>query len=79
MPLQQVLQLYTVGGFLRAWASPRNQKSIEQLFDTPGQARHAAAVCAAWLGARSAFTPAPSTACGWWRADDGGGNQWARG
>jgi hypothetical protein len=64
MPLQQVLQLYTVGCFLRAWRSPRGQKAIEQLFDTPEQARHAAATCAAWLGfdSRALHEPVPA----WW-------------
>jgi hypothetical protein len=70
MPLQQVLRIYTVGAFLTAWANPRNQKSIEQVFDNPQQARHAASVCAAWLGVRSAFTPMPLPISGWWRDDE---------
>ena len=53
LPLQHVLQIYTVGSFLSAWRNPKNQKSIEQVFDTPQQARHAAAVCAAWLGVKT--------------------------
>jgi len=67
MPLQQVLQLYTVGCFLRAWRSPRGQKAIEQIFDTPEQARHAAATCAAWLGfnSRALHEPVPA----WWVGD----------
>jgi hypothetical protein len=71
LPLQHVLRIYTVGAFLQAWANPKNHRSIEQVFDTPEQARHAVSVCAAWLGVRSAFTPMPSPATGWWRADEG--------
>jgi hypothetical protein len=68
LPLQQVLQIYTVGSFLAAWANPKNQKSIEQVFDSPEQARHAVTVCAAWLGVRSAFVPVVSSTQ-WWAAD----------
>ena len=71
LPLQHILRIFTVGGFLRSWANPRNHRSIEQVFDSPEQARHAASVCSAWLGARSAFTPVPELAGGWWRADEG--------
>ena len=39
LTLKHVLNIYTVGGLLRAWRSPRNHKSIEQVFDTPQQAR----------------------------------------
>ncbi|HMB94542.1 MAG TPA: hypothetical protein VKK61_00740 [Tepidisphaeraceae bacterium] len=70
LPLQHVLQLYTVGCFLQAWANPKNQKSIEQVFDSPEQARHAVTVCAAWLGVRSAFVPAPISLVKWWRSDE---------
>jgi hypothetical protein len=70
LPLQQVLHLYTVGAFLQAWSNPRNQCSIEMVFDNPKQARHAAAVCAAWLGVRSAFIPVPMPVDQWWRTDD---------
>jgi hypothetical protein len=70
LPLQQMLQIYTVGSLLQAWANPKNQKSIEQVFDSPQQARHAVTVCAAWLGVRSAFTPVPLPAGGWWRNDE---------
>jgi hypothetical protein len=69
LPLQHMLQLYTVGCFLRAWRSPRSQRSIEQIFDTPEQARHAAATCAAWLGIKTLaiheIVPA------WWVRDAG--------
>jgi hypothetical protein len=68
LPLQYVLQLYTVGSFLSAWRNPKNHRSIEQVFDTPQQARHAVAVCAAWLGIPqgAAAKPVP----GWWVTDE---------
>lgn len=69
LPLQHVLQLYTVGSFLRAWKNPRNQKSIERVFDTPQQAHHAVAVCAAWLGVPMRAQSNP--VMGWWRGDNG--------
>ena len=73
LPLQQMLNIYTVGCLLRAWRSPKGQKSIEKLFDTPEQARHAAATCAAWLGfdPRALHEPVPA----WWldEAQVGGG------
>jgi hypothetical protein len=71
LPLQQVLHIYTVGHFLRAWKNPRNHASIEQIFDSPRQAHHAAAVCATWLNIPSAHQTQPSaTALGWWRSDE---------
>jgi len=67
LPLQHILQLYTVGSFLSAWKNPKNQKSIEQVFESPQQARHAVAVCAAWLG----VSTSPSAAVAqWWVADE---------
>jgi hypothetical protein len=68
LPLQQVLHLYTVGNFLRAWKSPKTQRSIEQLFDTPSQARHAAQVCATWLGVT--IVPTHQAVSAWWRHDE---------
>jgi hypothetical protein len=68
LTLQHVLQLYTVGSFLSAWRNPKNHKSIEQVFDTPQQARHAAAVCATWLGIQSNVSHAVAGA--WWVGDD---------
>jgi len=65
LPLQQVLKVYTVGNFLSAWRNPKSQKSIEQCFETPQQARHAAATCAAWLGVGVPPTAGPVVA--WWR------------
>jgi hypothetical protein len=68
LTLQKVLQIHTVGSLLNAWRSPKNQKSIEQVFDTPQQARHAISVCATWLGV--SMGASPSLAGGWWRTDD---------
>lgn len=67
LPLQHVLQIYTVGNLLTAWRSPKNQKSIEQVFDTPQQARHAVSICAAWLGVQTIATPNPVPQ--WWIND----------
>jgi hypothetical protein len=68
LPLQHVLHLYTVGNFLSAWRNPRNHKSIEQVFDSPEQAHHAVAVCAAWLGITVAVSNDPKL--GWWWPQD---------
>ncbi|MGH7178612.1 MAG: hypothetical protein ACREJC_14640 [Tepidisphaeraceae bacterium] len=70
LPLQQILQLYTVGHFLSAWQSPRCQRSIEQVFDDPRQAQQAAHVCAAWVGLESA--PLPIRVQQWWADEHGG-------
>ena len=67
LPLQHVLKLYTVGSFLNAWRNPKNHRSIEQVFENPQQARHAVAVCAAWLGVQSLATQ-PSVRP-WWIGD----------
>jgi len=70
LPLEQIMRIYTVVSLLRAWRNPKNHRSIEQLFDSPEQARHAVAVCAAWLGieiqASATIVPA------WWPVDRGG-------
>jgi hypothetical protein len=66
--LQHVLHLYTVGNFLRAWGNPRNHENIERVFDSPEQAHHAAATCAAWLGVRIAVSNSPDA--GWWWPED---------
>jgi hypothetical protein len=68
LPLQFVLHIPTVGSLLKAWRSPKNQKSIEQLFDSPEQARHAVAVCAAWLGVQTA--PSSKVVSAWWQHDE---------
>ncbi|HEX4055053.1 MAG TPA: hypothetical protein VHX86_12380 [Tepidisphaeraceae bacterium] len=69
LPLQQMMHLYTVGNFLKAWGNPRNHKSIEQVFDSPEQAHHAATICAAWLGIRISVAHDPSLGW-WWPADE---------
>jgi hypothetical protein len=67
LPLQHVLRVYTVGGLLSAWRNPRNHKSIEQVFETPEQARHAVSVCAAFLGIQTqAVTESVPQ---WWASD----------
>jgi hypothetical protein len=68
LPLQHVLRLYTVGSLLNAWRNPRNHRSIEQVFDSAQQARHAIAVCAAWTGVHSLAAPNPVPA--WWVRDE---------
>jgi len=68
LPLQHVLHIYTVGHFLSAWRNPKSKMSIEQCFDSPQQARHAAATYAAWLGVP---TPASLPAiAAWWPHDE---------
>jgi hypothetical protein len=68
LPLEQIMKIGTVGSLLRAWRSPKNQRSIEQLFDSPEQARHALQVCAAWLGIeiQASHTIVPA----WWSRDE---------
>ena len=68
LPLEQILSICTVGSLLSAWRLPENQKHIEQLFDSPQQARHAVAVCATWLGVQ--MKPLASAPAGWWRSDE---------
>jgi len=67
LPLQQVLRLYTVGNLLGAWRDMDTQRNIEELFDTPEQAHHAIATCAAWLGFQTVAAPGPVDA--WWEHD----------
>ena len=69
LPLQQVLQLYTVGNFLFAWRNPRNHKLIEDIFDSPQQAHHAAGICATWVGVGVTVGTDPGVGQ-WWPADD---------
>ena len=69
LPLQHVLHLHTVGSLLNAWRNPRNHKSIEQVFDSPQQARHAIATCAAWLGVKTLATP-NSNVSAWWHHEE---------
>jgi hypothetical protein len=68
LPLQQVLHLQTIGSLLQAWRNPKNHKSIEQVFESPAQARHAIAVCATWLGVQS--VPSANVISAWWHHDD---------
>lgn len=67
LPLQHVLKLPTVGSLLNAWRNPKNHRSIEQVFDSPQQARHAVATCAAWLGVQTPATPGDVAA--WWTVE----------
>lgn len=67
LPLQHVLNLYTVGSLLRAWRNPKNHTSIEGVFDSPAQAHHAIAVCAAWLGINTHASV--ETVSAWWVND----------
>lgn len=70
LPLHHVFGIYTLGSFLQAWANPSCQREIEELFDSPAQARHAAATCAQWIGARPSLSLRPENELGWWR-DEG--------
>jgi hypothetical protein len=63
----QVIQIHTVGSLLHAWRSPKNHRNIEQIFDSPEQARHALATCAAWLGVQTQAIANPVGA--WWAGD----------
>ena len=67
LPLTGVMGIYTVGCLLKAWRSPKNQKQVEQFFDSPEQARHAVGTFAAWLGVRTLATHEPVPA--WWVGD----------
>ncbi len=68
LTLQHVLKIHTVGSLLKAWRNARLQKTIEQMFDSPADARNAVATCANWLGVRTAATHKPIM--GWWRSDE---------
>ena len=70
LPLQ-VISIFTVGGFLNAWRSPKNHKLIEQIFDNPQQAHHAAATCAAWLGVKTRAEHVVNVG-GWWKDETPG-------
>ena len=67
LPLQQMMSIYTVECFLKAWRNPRTHKNIERLVESPEQARHAFATCCAWLGLRTQATHEPVPA--WWHGD----------
>lgn len=68
LTLQHVLKIYTVGNLLKAWRNVRLQTTIEQMFDSPADARNAVATCANWLGVRTLGTHQPIM--GWWRDDE---------
>lgn len=68
LQLQHVLKLYTVGNLLGAWRDLGSQKSIEEVFDTPEQAHHAIATCAAWLGFQIVAAPGPVP--DWWQHEE---------
>ena len=68
LQLQHVLKLYTVGNLLGAWRDLGSQKSIEEVFDTPEQAHHAIATCAAWLGFQ--IVAAPGRVPDWWQHEE---------
>ncbi len=69
LPLQQLFNVWTVGGLLKGWTEPQQRRRIEQIFDTPAQARHAVATCAAWAGAKSAFLTMQMPKGNWWQND----------
>ncbi len=69
LPLQQVLQLYTVGNLLAAWQVPDYQPRITEIFDSPQQAQHAVGICATWLGAGYTVGNDPQLGT-WWRNDE---------
>jgi hypothetical protein len=79
LPLQHILRLYTVGNLLRAWRNPKAQRNIEQIFDTPDQARHAIGVCAAWLGRPFVIASSPDVRAWWIRGTDGDSGRQAEG
>ena len=68
LTLQHVLRIYTVGSLLDAWRNPKSQRSIEQVFESPQQARHAVATCATWLGVQWDGMQRAG-AGGWWTDD----------
>ncbi len=76
LTLQHVLKLHTVGNLLNAWRNQRNHRSIEDVFESPQQARHAVATCTAWLGTSTVADANPVTA--WWSGDEAGIEKVAR-
>ena len=70
LTLQHVMNIYTVANLIDAWNLPREQRRIEQLFDSAEQARHAISVCATWLGFETfTMNPPPTNP---WRAGAAG-------
>jgi len=72
LTLQHVLRIYTVGSLLDAWRIPKSQRSIEQVFESPQQARHAVATCATWLGVQWDGMQRATAGGGWWTQDQYG-------
>jgi hypothetical protein len=70
LSLQRVAQIYTVGGLLEKWGKGRGQREVEELFDTPEQARQAVAVCATWVGGQTTLKTGVVTT--WWAAEEAG-------
>jgi hypothetical protein len=68
LSLQQMLKIYTIGSFLRAWDNPAAQAHIEHLFDNAEQALHAATLCTTWVGWGNVVLPAMQQQ-GWMRGD----------
>ena len=68
LPLERMLHVPTVGSLLRTWQNPRSRMAIEQIFESPEQARHAVTVCAAWFGVQSA--PSMKLVPPWWTGDE---------
>ena len=68
LTLQHILSIYTVGSLLDAWRSPKSQRSIEQVFESPQQARHAVSTCAMWLGVQWDGMQRAGVG-GWWTDD----------
>ncbi len=66
LPLQHVLQIYTVGSFLKAWENGHPQ--IASLFDSVEQAHEVASLCATWAGWR--ISALPATASSSWMLPD---------
>jgi hypothetical protein len=69
LPLQ-LLNVFTIGQFLCAWHDPNLQQDMTAMFDSPQQARHAVAVCANWLGGRSAPIMHSAWSEPWWHRDE---------
>jgi hypothetical protein len=68
LTLLHVLSIYTVGSLLDAWRNPKSQRSIEQVFESPQQARHAVSTCAMWLGVQWDGMQRAGVG-GWWTED----------
>src|SRR5712691_10175196 len=72
LTLQHVLRIYTVGSLLDAWRNPKSQRSIEQIFESPEQARQAVATCSTLLGVQWDGMQRAGIGGGWWTYDQAG-------